>query len=492
VTDQALLRAIVENPDEDTPRLMFADWLDEHDDPTRAEFIRLQCELARLDTDGSDSHAVYEFLRDRDYVTRPAADWPRIDGGIHRRVELTTRLDDLVKQHGAEWAPHLPKKAKARWDGFHRGFAHRVELNDVRKVAAVAEQLRRSAPAVTLVCREFTSDFVDELANAGLLGWITGLELRGGVTEGLRTFGHRPEAAGVRSLTVYYGTSFEITSALADSPHWTGLRSLDLSASTLASEDAEALFRAPQLRTQKRLAVRGQFWAPDAAHALAAGGFTELTSLQLTQCNLGDDAAEVLAACPALARLRTLDLAHNALTGTGVTALLSSPHLANVAFLGLEANPCSGVDAERLAATAPAGLRLFHCHGCRFRTSDVRALARCPRLRTLWYLDLDDNDLGPSAVSELVRGFKDFCPPIIWMTHNRIDDRGAERLAKWKAAQALDVLHLRYNAITDAGIQTMLASPYLANLESLGVDTKDADLHARLLHRFRHHDLTYI
>ncbi len=78
------------------------------------------------------------------------------------------------------------------------------------------------------------------------------------------------------------------------------------------------------------------------------------------------------------------------------------------------------------------------------------------------------------------------------MTHNRIDDRGADLLAEWTAAQALDVLHLRFNRITDAGVRAMLASPYLANLESLGVHTADAELNARLRHRFRHHDdLTY-
>jgi uncharacterized protein (TIGR02996 family) len=45
--EEAFLRAIVENPDDDTPRLVFADWLDEHDDP-RGEFIRVQCQLATL------------------------------------------------------------------------------------------------------------------------------------------------------------------------------------------------------------------------------------------------------------------------------------------------------------------------------------------------------------------------------------------------------------------------------------------------------------
>ena len=38
----ALLAAIRANPADDLPRLVYADWLDEHGDPDRAEFIRLQ------------------------------------------------------------------------------------------------------------------------------------------------------------------------------------------------------------------------------------------------------------------------------------------------------------------------------------------------------------------------------------------------------------------------------------------------------------------
>src|SRR5688572_6709814 len=44
----ALLRAVCENPDDDTPRLVLADWLDENEEPERAEFIRLQIELATM------------------------------------------------------------------------------------------------------------------------------------------------------------------------------------------------------------------------------------------------------------------------------------------------------------------------------------------------------------------------------------------------------------------------------------------------------------
>lgn len=44
----ALLAAIRLHPDEDVPRLAYADWLDEHGQPERAEFCRVQCELAKM------------------------------------------------------------------------------------------------------------------------------------------------------------------------------------------------------------------------------------------------------------------------------------------------------------------------------------------------------------------------------------------------------------------------------------------------------------
>ena len=44
----AFVQAILDAPDDDTPRLIFADWLEEHGDGARAEFIRLQCDRERL------------------------------------------------------------------------------------------------------------------------------------------------------------------------------------------------------------------------------------------------------------------------------------------------------------------------------------------------------------------------------------------------------------------------------------------------------------
>lgn len=45
---EALLHAILMQPDEDTPRLACADWLDERGKHARAELIRVQCEIARI------------------------------------------------------------------------------------------------------------------------------------------------------------------------------------------------------------------------------------------------------------------------------------------------------------------------------------------------------------------------------------------------------------------------------------------------------------
>lgn len=49
--DAAFLRAIVESPDDDTLRLVYADYLEERGDSERADFIRVQCALATMARD---------------------------------------------------------------------------------------------------------------------------------------------------------------------------------------------------------------------------------------------------------------------------------------------------------------------------------------------------------------------------------------------------------------------------------------------------------
>src|SRR5258708_352110 len=48
--EQGLLEDVKEHPQDDGPRSILADWLEEKGD-TRGEFIRLQCQLARMPRD---------------------------------------------------------------------------------------------------------------------------------------------------------------------------------------------------------------------------------------------------------------------------------------------------------------------------------------------------------------------------------------------------------------------------------------------------------
>jgi uncharacterized protein (TIGR02996 family) len=60
--DEAFLQAVLEAPDDDTPRLIYADWLEEQNDP-RGELIRLQAQLARVGADDPRRPALEERER---------------------------------------------------------------------------------------------------------------------------------------------------------------------------------------------------------------------------------------------------------------------------------------------------------------------------------------------------------------------------------------------------------------------------------------------
>jgi uncharacterized protein (TIGR02996 family) len=84
--DDAFLRAIREDPEDDTPRLVYADWLEERGDP-RGEFIRVQCRLAR--TAPGDKRAALQ-QHERRLLERHQDEWlgslrPLLTGWTFRR-----------------------------------------------------------------------------------------------------------------------------------------------------------------------------------------------------------------------------------------------------------------------------------------------------------------------------------------------------------------------------------------------------------------------
>src|SRR6516225_6153600 len=104
----ALLAAICAAPDEDTPRLVFADWLDENGSPNWAALIRAECELARLADDDSGAEAVFRFLRDRDQQSFKGVKWSEVDTEIARRVELWTLAKRMRAKVKSELASLIP------------------------------------------------------------------------------------------------------------------------------------------------------------------------------------------------------------------------------------------------------------------------------------------------------------------------------------------------------------------------------------------------
>lgn len=131
--ESGFLKAIVHEPDEDAHRLIYADWLEENGNPERAEFIRVQCELAMLNEDT-----------------------------MHRR-KLAFRSRELLEQHEEEWAG--PLREHFWLFSFHRGFVdtisiHDEDLYDPAKELFSLYPLRRLAILETADSMSFLSEVI--------------------------------------------------------------------------------------------------------------------------------------------------------------------------------------------------------------------------------------------------------------------------------------------------------------------------------------------
>ncbi|OWK40482.1 TIGR02996 domain-containing protein [Fimbriiglobus ruber] len=72
-THAALLRSVAERGDDNTPRFVLADWLEEHGEASRAEFIRVQCELVSPQLSADARHALR--MRERDLLNAHRDKW---------------------------------------------------------------------------------------------------------------------------------------------------------------------------------------------------------------------------------------------------------------------------------------------------------------------------------------------------------------------------------------------------------------------------------
>jgi uncharacterized protein (TIGR02996 family) len=202
----AFIQAIREAPDDDAPRLIYADYLEEHGDPDRAEFIRLQCAIAK----------------------RPEGE----ENSAHQ--ELKNREFELQKAHEKTW---LGDVANVRKDVifdfyFRRGFVERCAL-DAPIFQAHAAMLVRCMPLWHEATFSRGHGMVGHLVRLPELKQLRRLTFASRLDiDDARALADWPGLVGLRSLRFWGGDQREqdgeVCTILAGSPHARGLRLMEM------------------------------------------------------------------------------------------------------------------------------------------------------------------------------------------------------------------------------------------------------------------------
>ncbi len=144
---EPFLKAICENPDDDTVRLVYADWLEENGDPERAEFIRCQVVSA---------------------------------GNTHPKNPAFRRSEILRKANATRWRAELPRLPGVDWGAFQRGFVSIATLKGNWHGHEAFAQIVQVAPVREIVLAHCKPHAIYELVRSPHLVQIRRLESRAG------------------------------------------------------------------------------------------------------------------------------------------------------------------------------------------------------------------------------------------------------------------------------------------------------------------------
>jgi uncharacterized protein (TIGR02996 family) len=385
-----LLRAVLDEPGDDTVRLVCADWYEENGQPERADFIRLQIEQALLEEAARHSAS-----------GEAAAD----AAGPGKRAEaLLKARADGGQTWRARWLSDLPGAFRP-WAVWRRGFVDLdlgaddldaflaglsgVEglpvtwrLNSRHLSVSGLPELAREAPEnlPPLVGLDLSFSYCgDDYLEALLAGpWVsrlgtlllgfTSITAAGGRVLAGCPFLSRLRVLSFDALHCDEGTSTELgaagLAALAGSPHLTGLRELDLGQNPVRDEGLRALAGSRTL--------------------------TGLTWLNLFDAQVTDEGVAALVGAPVVQNLRCLDLTgQNDLTDATLRALADSPWLGKLQTLRLGGEGYSDPDFRLRGGVDPDG-----GPPARFTPDGWRALCESPRLGRLSGLCLDRFESG--------------------------------------------------------------------------------------------------
>jgi uncharacterized protein (TIGR02996 family) len=392
--EQGFIAAIAESPDDDALRLIFADWLEENGDPVRAQFIRVQCELARLNP--ADARYPELHVRQLEMLAERERDWlgewsERLVRWEFRRGLLhgVTITPEPFVAHGSDLVSRHPVERFA----FVNEEGESLPAEDVRRVV--------DAPAMAAVraieaagCRAdephwdmyggwiLTNDWLQNLASARHVARLEELNLTGG------------NRLGRDRIDPHVWEVF------CRAPHLRTLRHLDLTDWTGREDDATlervraCLVASPfadRLRVLFGHPTREWATTSEARLAVESGSLSQLvslcvfppSSLRLTATqgttHILDQCRQILARWPGLSGITELAFTnHHDLGDHGCEHLLRSPFVT----CGLERLDLSGA--------------------CR-TIEGTQALAECPAMRGLRWLGYGYNDLTLEAMTLLLR-----------------------------------------------------------------------------------------
>lgn len=396
----ALLAAICAEPDEDTPRLALADWLEEEGQIERAAFIRAQIELAR--TSPWEPFAVYCRWRKPDWVSgRPFRDLlPPVDGhGVEWNVNAFRRglgwrlnVRSLVAWEKTESvvlsrAPvgELDLWSAATLDDWRRFAGSPVvpHLRTVHFVASPIEPLRvlRDTPAalgITDIYFERASGpglpfVVEDLLRSPLGQVVRGLHFHMGhealdeLIEALRRAA-KVERLSLDVMGLVGDNMLHLLEVISEWP----LREIDVRGNPLGSDAWDLIYALPE--SIHTIGLAETRLAGQASRALT--NLRGLRQLDLSRNRLPSRLVHALSRWPWLAGLRSLHLKRCGLTGRELFWLTHAPFWSNLVELDLRENPIPGAGIRHLLdAPVPADLTALALTGDTLH-SDARSELR--------------------------------------------------------------------------------------------------------------------
>lgn len=306
------LQAVLAHPEEDVPRLIYADWLEEQGDAERAEYIRIQCELP---------HLPYDSLR---------------------RVSLVRRVIELERAHQQDWLQQLlPASVLPLPEyGFRGGFLEFVQI-DVRHFLLHGETLVERTPLRHVVFTGVRNEGA-ALAHSPALERLERIDIRAERLEvaDLAALVRSPHLQNLRALTLHQnGLRAEHLQALVASPTLLGLKRLDLSFNPLGSRGATVLAGTELLYRLEELHLFGCELRDQGIAALAAFPLPQLHILDLGRNGISPEGASTLADVTHWPRLEEIHLDENQINTRGARHLLNAQGLANVTRFYLVRNP---------------------------------------------------------------------------------------------------------------------------------------------------------